>query len=168
VGKTRACADYAARHPGTLFVSASSLLKSATTESAETLRTAIPAKIRSNQALLGSALAAFRAGREAQPILIDAHGVIDNDSEFVRIPLSAVRSLTPDRLILLEAPPEIVAERRTADTRQRPQRNVEAIILEIMAERDAVKSYASALDLDLTIAEVLPGFRLDTLLEGLG
>lgn len=165
VGKTHACADYAARHPDTLFVSASSLLKAATAESGEALRTASPSEIRNNQARLAGALAAFRAGREALPILIDAHGVIDNDSEFVRIPLSAIRSLSPDRLILLEAPPALVAERRAADARPRPQRPIEAIVREIAAERDAVKGYARALDLDLAIAEVLPGFRLDTLLR---
>lgn len=168
VGKTYACADYSARHPDTLFVSASSLLKTATADSDEALRTASPDKIRNNQALLAGALAAFRAGREALPILIDAHGVIDNDSEFVRIPLSAVRSLSPDRLILLEAAPALVAQRRAADVRLRPQRPIEAIIREIAAEREAVKSYAHALDLDLAIAEVVPGFRLDPLLEGAG
>lgn len=168
VGKTHACADYVARHPDTLFVSASSLLKAATAESGEALRTASPANIRNNQVLLAGALAAFRAGREALPILIDAHGVIDNDREFVRIPLSAVRSLSPDRLILLEAAPALVAERRVTAARLRPQRTIEAIVREIAAERDAVKSYARALDLDLAIAEVVPGFKLDTLLEGPG
>lgn len=165
VGKTHACSDYTARHPDTLFVSASSLLKTATAESGEALRTASPAKIRNNQARLAGALAAFRAGREALPILVDAHGVIDNDSEFVRIPLSAVQSLSPDRLILLEAAPAVVAERRASDARLRPQRPIEAIVREIAAERDAVTSYARALDLDLAIADVVPGFRLDTLLE---
>lgn len=168
VGKTYACADYAARHPDTLFVSASSLLEAAIAESREALRTASPTKIRNNQARLAGALDAFRAGREALPILIDAHGVIDNDNEFVRIPLSAIQSLTPDRMILLEAAPELVAERRAADSRPRPQRPIEAIAREIAAERDAVKSYARALDLELAIAEVAPGFRLDTLLDGPG
>lgn len=167
VGKTHVCTDYAARHPDTLFVSASSLLKAETAESGEAMRTASPAKIRENQTRLAGALAAFRAGREALPILIDAHGVIDNDSELVRIPLSAIRSLSPDRLILLEAAPALVAERRAADARLRPQRSIEAIVREIEAERDVVKSYARALDLNLALAEVLPGFRLDTLLGGL-
>lgn len=168
VGKTHACADYSARHPNTLFVSASSLLKAATAASGEALRTASAAQIRRNQARLADALAAYRAGRETMPILIDAHGVIDNDSEFVRIPLSAIRSLAPDQLILLEAEPALVAERRAADTRSRPHRPIEAIVREIAAERAAVKSYARALDLNLAIGDVGPGFRLDTLLEAAG
>jgi adenylate kinase len=168
VGKTHACADYAARHPDTLFVSASSLLKAATAASGEALRTASAAQIRRNQARLAGALAAFRAGREALPVLIDAHGVIDNDSAFVRIPLSAIRSLSPDRLILLEAAPAMIAERRAADARSRPQRPIEAIVREIAAERAAVKSYARALDLNLAIGEVGPGFRLDALMEAAG
>ena len=167
VGKTHACADYAARHPDTLFVSASSFLQAVTAESGEALRTASPTKIRKNQERLASALAAFRAGREAIPILIAAHGVIDNDSEFVRIPLSAIQSLSPDRLILFEAEPTLVAERRAADTRTRPQRPIEDLVREIATERDAVKSYARALKLDLAIADVVPGFRIDPLLKGL-
>jgi len=168
VGKTQTCTDYADRHPDTLFVSASSLLTAATAQSGESLRTASPDEIRNNQAKLASALADFCAGREALPVLIDAHGVIDNDSEFVRIPVSAIESLSPHRLILLEAAPAVVAERRAADARPRPQRPIDAIAREIAAERDAVKSYARALDLDLAIAEVVPGFRLDTLLDGPG
>lgn len=165
VGKTRACADYAARHPDTLFVSASSLLKAATAESGEALRTASAAVIKHNQMRLADALADYRAGREHLPILIDAHGVIDNDEEFVRIPLAAIQSLAPDILILLEAPPERVTAHRASDARPRPIRSPEAISHEIEAERAAVSDYAAALGLDLLVAEVKPGFRLDDLLK---
>jgi adenylate kinase len=165
VGKTHACADYAARHPGTLFVSASSLLKAATTASGEALRTASAPVIRHNQTRLANALAGYRAGREDLPILIDAHGVIDNDEELVRIPLTAIQSLAPDILILLEAPPERVEAHRASDARPRPLRSIEAISREIEAERAAVSDYAIALGLDLLVAEVKSGFRLDDLLK---
>src|SRR3546814_2109434 len=123
VGKTSAWQAYAATHPGTLFLSASDLLKAARHSSAEALRTATSDDIIENQALLGPALAASRAGREDSPSLVGAHGVIDNDRELVRVRVSAVAALGPDRLILLEAPTEEVAARRASADSLRPVRD---------------------------------------------
>lgn len=165
VGKTSACEAYVARHPNTLFVSASSLLKAVKQTTGEVLRTAGAGEIIANQSLVASALATFRRGRDDQPILIDAHGVIDNGAEYVRVPLSAIEALAPERLILLEAPAIVVAERRATAVRKRPERSVEAITREIEAERSAVRSYAAALGLDLTVMEVGGDFSFDGLLD---
>lgn len=165
VGKTSACADYAARHPKILSVSASSLLKAATAASGESLRTASAQVIRHNQSRLAKALSDYRAGREEFPILVDAHAVIDNDEEFVRVPLTAIQSIGPNLLILLEAPPDRISAHRTSDVRPRPLRSIEAISREMKAERAAVSDYAAALGIDLLVAEVRPGFRLDDLLK---
>lgn len=165
VGKTTACKAYIARYPQTLFTSASSLLKTARQTSGEALRKAGAAEIASNQLLLGKALAAFRQGREHQPVLIDAHAVIDNDRELVRVPLQAIQSLAPDRLILLEAAVETVAERRLSDIRPRPVRSLKMISDELVAERSTVESYADALGLALLVADAGSGFRLDALLN---
>lgn len=165
VGKTSACEAYVAHHPDTLFVSASSLLKLAKQTTGEALRTARAEEIVDNQTLLVAALEAFRRGREKQPILIDAHGVIDNDTEYVRVPVSVIQALGPGRLILLQAPATAVAERRSAAVRKRPQRSVEAIAREIEAEHAAVQSYAEALGLDLVIVEVGSDFSFDGLLD---
>jgi adenylate kinase len=164
VGKTTACQAYVGRHPETLFISASSLLKAAHQTSGEALRTAGAAEIVSNQQLLGAALAAFRKGREDRPVLIDAHAVIDNDQELVRVPVETIGSLVPDRLILLEAAACTVAQRRLADLRRRPVRNLKLISDELAAERATVESYAEALGLTLLVADVKPDFRLDALL----
>jgi adenylate kinase len=165
VGKTSACEAYVARHPDTLFVSASTLLKNAKQTTVEALRTAGAGEIVDNQSLLAGALARFRSGRERQPVLIDAHGVIDNDAEYVQVPLSAIEALAPERLILLEAPAIAVAKRRATAVRKRPQRSVEAINAEIEAERSAVQSYATALGLELTIINVGADFSYGALLD---
>ncbi|NWK99179.1 hypothetical protein DM806_26675 [Sphingobium lactosutens] len=165
VGKTSACKAYVATHPDTLFVSASDLLRAARQSSAEALRTAPADRVVENQSLLASALSAFRAGREDSPILIDAHGVIDNDRELVRVPVSAIAPLAPDQLILLEAPAEEVAARRASAERPRPVRNLDAIVKEIATEREVVSGFASALNLHLVIAEAGIGFTLDALLD---
>jgi len=164
VGKTSACQAYVAAHPGTLFVSASELLKAARRSSTEALRTETADRIIQNQELLSPALAAFRAGREQRPILIDAHGVIDNDEQLVRVPVSTIVMLSPDRLILLEASVEEVAARRAGAERSRPVRTLEALAEEIAAERQMVTSYATALNVDLVIANLRDGFKLDEIL----
>lgn len=165
VGKTSACQAYVTTHPEVLFVSASELLKAARRTSAEALRTEPTEKIIENQAMLGPALATFRAGRENGPIIIDAHAVIDNDRELVRVPVSAIATLAPNQLILLEASPEEVAARRASAKRRRPVRNLDEIAKEIAAEREAVASYAAALRLDFVTAPAETGFRLDTILD---
>jgi adenylate kinase len=161
VGKTTACRNYVERHPETLFVSASSLLKSRIGMSGEALRTASAGQIVDNQAVLAAALAIFRRGREKQPVLIDAHGVIDNDQGLVPVPVSAIAALAPDRLILLEAPARVVAAHRSASARARPVRSLEAIGVELAAERETVEGFARALEIGLTIAEVTSDFQLD-------
>jgi adenylate kinase len=165
VGKTSACEAYVLSHPQTLFVSASSLLKSTKRMSGEALRTARREEIIDNQALLARALAEFRCGREARPILIDAHGVIDNDDELVSVPVSAIRALEPDRLVLLDATPELVSARRASDPRKRPDRAVEAIARELAAERRTVKAYAEELGVDLAVADLNDGVSLEKLLD---
>ena len=165
VGKTTACKSYVVRHPDTLFVSASTLLKRAHRSTDEGLRRATSSKIIGNQDRLRDALIQFRAGRESMPVLVDAHAIIDNDVEFVRVPASIIRELAPDLLVLLEAPPVEVEARRARDSRQRAYRQIDEISRELEAERETVPAYASEIGLDLRVGEVGPNFRLEALLD---
>lgn len=165
VGKTTACRAYVTANPETLFVSASDLLSSARNRSTEALRTASSDGIIANQDLLGPALAAFRAGREDRAILVDAHGVIDNDQELVRVPVSTIAALAPDLLILLEAPAHQVAARRAGSKRLRPVRSLDDIAKQILTEREVVAGYATALQIRLVTAQVGLGFTLNALLD---
>ena len=99
------------------------------------------------------------------PLLIDAHGVIDNDRELVRVPVSAVRPLRPDLLVLLQASPVQIAARRVQDLRVRPSRSIEEIAHEIQAEYETVQGYATELGIELLIGEVNTSFKLDALLQ---
>jgi adenylate kinase len=161
VGKTSACETFIARHPEWLYVRASALMSEALTATPEALRTASAERITANQAVLGDRLHARRADQLDRPILVDVHGVIDNDRELVRVPLATVASLDPDGLILLEAPAHVVAARRQGDARARPRRTVPELIHEIAAEHEAVRAFAEALRLPLESASVSDDFRLD-------
>ena len=165
VGKTSSCADYVARHPEWLHLRASALLSGATGESAEALRTSSYETIRGNQQLLGAALERARSGREAAPILIDAHAAIDNDSDLVPVPIDSVASLHCDGMILLELPTDTLAARRANANRPRPARSKLALDLEASLEADTVRSYAVALNIPLVCAKVGDAFRLDSLID---
>lgn len=165
VGKTTACLDYAGRHPGIHFVSASTLLREAKAATSEELRTAGREQIIDNQSLLLTAFERYRRERDGQTILLDAHAVIDNDHTFVTVPTSVISALQPSRLVLLEALPIEIAARRSGDKRQRPLRNLDAIAYEINAERAAVAAYGEELGLSVTVAIVGQDFQLDDVLD---
>ena len=165
VGKTSACEAFVSRNPDVLFVSASSLLSAAKRSTPEVLRTASAADIAANQDALAGALAEFRRGRGHRPVLVDAHGVIDNDVGYVRVPLSVIEGLRPEKLVLIEAPAPVVAERRARASRRRPARTVEQIRAEIDAERSAVQHYATELNLNLNIVRSDLGISPEGILD---
>lgn len=167
VGKTTACEAYASKHPEFLYYRASALLSAGRGISAEALRTSEAREIERNQELLGKQLKALRCDHPERPLLIDAHAVIDNDLQIVRVPIEAVASMRPTGLALLEAAPETIVARRRSHPQSRPQRTAEAIAREIAAERDTVLSYAAELDLPLEIAPVTEGFVLDSIVDAL-
>lgn len=164
VGKTHSCRDFIARHPHYLFTSASTLLSEAKEMSGEQLRTASPKEIGNNQFLLVEAFLRFRKEKIEWPVLMDAHAVIDNDSELVPIPIEIIKGLQPDLLILLEASAHEVASRRSADKRKRPARDISWIEREILEEHAAVMGYSTALGVEMRVGMVGEGFRLDTIL----
>ncbi|VWX50863.1 AAA family ATPase [Novosphingobium sp. 9U] len=167
VGKTSSCTDYVARHPEWLYLRASALLSDATGESAEALRTSSEDAILRNQRLLGVALKRARAGREASPVLIDAHAVIDNDRDLVTVPVDAVASLYADGIVLLELSATMLAARRAGSDRLRPTRSAYSLDRESRLESAAVRSYATALGIPFARGKVEGDFRLDPLIDEL-
>jgi len=167
VGKTSSCTDYVTRHPEWLYLRASALLSDATGESTEALRVSSGEAIRRNQQLLGAALERARAGREAAPVLIDAHAVIDNDRDLVTVPVEAVASLGGEGIILLELPAEMLAARRAGSDRPRPARSAQELDREARLEAGAARGYAAVLEIPLVSARVEGAFRLDPLVDEL-
>jgi adenylate kinase len=167
VGKTTACASYVARHLDVLHTSAGALLKAAKGIDGDALRTEAAQDILANQTLLEAAVTHFRMGREDVDLLIDAHSVIDNDSEMIEVPVNIVRTLRPDGLILLEASPELIFSRRRDDLRPRPRRTVEELGLEMAAARTACEKYAVELKLPLEVGTLAPDQNLEMLIDKL-
>ncbi|WP_219683946.1 ATP-binding protein [Bradyrhizobium canariense] len=165
VGKSTACASYVARHPSVLHTSAGALLQAAKNIDSAILRTDVAGNILQNQNLLGEALKRFRLGRETSDVLIDAHSVIDNDHELIEVPIDAVRAMSPNGLVLLEAPPELVAERRRKDARLRPFRTVEELRFQTGIARRVCESYASELGLPLEIGTATHNGDLEVLIQ---
>ncbi|MGY4282030.1 adenylate kinase [Bradyrhizobium sp. LM2.7] len=129
------------------------------------LRTDVAGNILQNQNLLGEALKHFRLGRETSDVLIDAHSVIDNDHELIEVPIDAVRAMSPSGLVLLEAPPELVAERRRKDARLRPSRTAEELQFQTGVARRVCESYASELGLPLEIGTAMHDGDLEVLIQ---
>jgi adenylate kinase len=162
VGKSWSCNAFVSRHPEYLYYSASTLLREAKASTVEQLRTADAQEIEANQRLLGVQLRRKRENQWSRSVLVDAHGVIDNDQDLIKLPLDAIRSMEPDALVLLEAPAEVVAERRRKDKRSRPNRSLAFIQREIAAERETVLAYGVALGLSVVTDVVDEGYQLDS------
>jgi adenylate kinase len=149
VGKSHACQEFIAANPNFLYFKASELLSKSLKKTPEQLRVSSEDSIVANQHFLVTSLAEARKGRETYPVLLDSHAVIDNDSLLVPVPVQAVALMEPDGLLLLEVDGQTILERRTADTRKRPERSLAQIHQEIDAERIAVEDYARILKLPL-------------------
>lgn len=165
VGKSTACASYVSRHPSVLHTSAGKLLQAAKNIDSALLRTDVAGNILQNQHLIGEALKRYRLGRETSDILIDAHSVIDNDHELIKIPVDVVRSMEPKGLVLLEAPPELIIERRKNDRRFRPSRTAEELKIQMEVARTVCESYANELGVPLEIGTTSHGGDLEALIE---
>jgi adenylate kinase len=161
VGKTTACTAFSANHPNVIYRRASQLLGEVKGANAEDLRRASASEIASNQSLISTQLNILRNGRWEMPVLIDGHAVIDNDRSLIVVPIDAVSAMLPDALLLLEASPEVILARRLNDERRRPQRTLQQIDAEVMAERRAVVSYAETLGLPFRIDQVNNIYTMD-------
>jgi adenylate kinase len=124
VGKTTMGRQMIDQDEGIAHVSASDLLKAAHSQTGEQLRTAQHDQLVANQGILAEALENWAFPDTARHILLDAHSVIDNDRVLVDIPVAAIASLSPNRLIFLMDDPSVIVARRLSDDRQRPARTV--------------------------------------------
>lgn len=167
VGKSWLCQEFTRAHPNFLYLRASDVLSDITSKAPEELRTAKADQIKANQQLLANELRLRRRGQRERPVLVDAHGVIDNDNELVRVPVESVRSMEPTGLILLEADPSVIANRRQIDSRTRPRRGTAALRREIAAERETVFEFAKLLGLPIEVGSANDGFSLDAVVTAL-
>lgn len=161
VGKTTACKAFVERNPRFCYISASEVLRRASGLSIESLRLLSRADIQANQLLLARALPSEMSGCAEQFVLVDAQNVIDNGIELVEVPITIVEPLEPRGIILLEAQPNVVWERRKNDIRSRPVRTPEEIEVQMRLIRSVTHEYGAKLQIPIAIREVIPGFQLD-------
>ena len=167
VGKSTACSKAVSANPSLLHLRASRLLCEATGQTADALRLSSSDDVESNQQLLAVALDRKVAMLQHTTVLLDGHAVIDNDRTLIRISTRAVEALKPNGILLVEASPAVILQRRASDRRRRPLRTIEDLEQEIKAERDAVFGYRQALDVPLEIVWAEPTARLEPQLSAL-
>jgi hypothetical protein len=138
----------------TLRLSAGALLRTSLHKSGHGLRTASGPDVLHNQTALVEALNLAREEHPERPVLLEAHAFIDNDRELVDIPAAVLAALSVSAIIVVIAPPELIATRRSADRdRLRPERSAfelgcqQAHLLELTAR------YARELSVEVVIVD---------------
>lgn len=160
VGKTWLASKILEASPEVLHLQASALLRRAHGVDGETLRTATRDDLHSNQSMLATAVAKARLGREAKPVLIDAHSVIDNDIELVEVPFEAIAPIGIAHYLFLAADPEVIVQRRFGAERSRPARAAAVLATHQLRAADVCQTYASRSGQPFTLLDSSEGDRV--------
>jgi adenylate kinase len=153
-GKTRLAARIVAARPDFLKLSAGRLLREALHTTGRALRTAPSEEVLENQRRLVQVLQHARAGREGQPVLLEAHAFVDNDRELIDVPVDVMRAMDVSGLLVLVASPEIIHNRRVTDLRRRrPHRTVDDLSRQQEHMLELARKYASGLPAEIAVVE---------------
>jgi adenylate kinase len=115
------------------------------------LRTATSVEISNNQEALAGALFQARLGCEERPVILDAHSVIDNDRRLVPISIEAIRPLNLHSIIFIHDDSSIIAGRRLASDRFRPNRTFEELDQQQDLAKQVCHSFAKTLEIPMII-----------------
>lgn len=154
VGKSWLCGVITSRQPKFLHLQASSLLRSALGMSGEQMRTASSSEIMMNQQALSTALLDARKGQEDRPVLLDAHSVIDNGIELVRIQPQDIQPLCLTKMLFVQEDPQIIERRRSMDTRNRPKRTSKELEIHQIEAESSCKAIATMLGIQLEFYQI--------------
>jgi adenylate kinase len=150
VGKSTMLREYVRKHPGWTHIIASEVLAEATRQNAEALRTAERGRIESNQRLAVRNIQSLRAQYPACNVALDAHCVIDNGQELVRVPVTAIQELQPASLICIWDDAVRILERRLLEVNKlRPTRSAQQLEEYQTAVILTCEDYGESLGLDL-------------------
>jgi adenylate kinase len=154
VGKSTMLRNYVASHKHWLHIVASEVLSDVTQQTSETLRMAGKDRIQLNQQLAVKRIAAIRAEHGECNVLLDAHSVIDNGEELIRVPASAIKELQPNLLLLIwDDPSKIKGRRENATDRPRPERTISQIDDYQKAVHETCESYQRLLGVRLILVK---------------
>jgi adenylate kinase len=79
------------------------------------MRRASGDRVLANQQVLLTMFEQSVAAHTGRLVVFDGHLIIDTDAELIEIPLEVIAGLRPAVLVHVEAPPEIIVERRRQD-----------------------------------------------------
>jgi adenylate kinase len=154
VGKSTMLRNYIAFHKHWLQIVVSEVLSEVTQQTAESLRKLSSERVQLNQHLAVTRIAAIRAQHTECNVLLDAHCVIDNGVELIRVPVSTVRDLQPDLLVHIWDEPLTIKERReNATDRTRPVRTIREIDEYQRAVRETCECYQELLGVKLALVK---------------
>lgn len=149
-GKTTACLDAVRSIPTLRYVSASELLRAATSSTPERFSTRTDREAEADQFRLADLLIQYRLQMRGHPVLIDAHATVATQDGHLTVPLKAIASISPTAIALVEKPVhEVDSQRRRDLSRHRPTRSHQQLADEMANERRAAEGYASNLGLRL-------------------
>ena len=151
VGKTHLLSQIEANMSNCVRLSVSDLLtktQKLTAVGSDHLRMLPKEKILENQKHVVVAFRKACLAIENQLILLDAHAVIDNFLELIKVPVNIIRSLGPVSIVFVFDDPENIARRRKSDAnRQRPKRSIFDLTAQQDLARDTCIQYAKILKL---------------------
>ncbi|WP_162242625.1 AAA family ATPase [Methylobacterium sp. Leaf88] len=161
VGKSFLTRQISEARPDLLCLSAGTLLRETLKADPEQLRTSNRDVILANQMLLSEAVRRARSGKWQQTAILEAHIVIDNGRELIKLPVEAFQSLDIGGIILVEDSVEHIKRRRETDARFRPDRSLDELVSQQQESSEAADRYAA--DLDAPIQKVSPIDTMNTL-----
>jgi adenylate kinase len=150
VGKSTLLRDFVASHAEWMHLIAGDVLAAMTRRDSEALRTSGKEDIQGNQGLLVERIREICARHRDKSVLLDAHCVVDNGTELVKVPVSATENLHPDLLVCVwDEPARIQARRAAAIDRMRPERTVTEIDSYQQFVFETCEEYATELGIGL-------------------
>jgi adenylate kinase len=154
--------NFVAKYPNWMLLVASDILAEVTRQDFESLRTGTKARIEKNQQLAVQKIDSIRKTHPKNDIVLDAHCIIDNGDELVRVPLAAIQELNPTALVYIWDEAERIHDKRLHDrVRTRPKRTVQQLRLYQQAVIETCEDYRSQLGLDLASVRAGDAYALE-------
>ncbi len=102
---------------------------------------------------------------ENKLILVDAHMIIDSESQVIEIPLDIFKKINPSQIIFLHDDPSIILTRRKQDNcRKRPLRSIKQITEQQDKSLKMAKDYARCLSIPFKAITSIDAMSLGDLL----
>lgn len=158
VGKTSTIWRTLQKYPQCISLSVSRLIaeSTATKNPTDNLRTKLKNQILESQNIAIQGIKKVSQTYPRKLILVDAHSVIDNDQELIRIPIRVVESFEPSILVFIYDEPAQIRTRRQGDKkRMRADRTVDQITAEQSTALDTCREYS--LSLQIRLCEIKAG-----------